>query len=69
MKKNTIMQLIIIGVLIIILGILLKITFDAIDQSTVPQMDKPNREMQGQMEYFVMEVVPQQIILLMMEPT
>ncbi len=52
MKKNSIIQIIIIVLLVIILGILLKFTIDAINENNMmnnQEMQKPNGEMQGGM--------------------
>ena len=54
MKKETIIQIVIIIVLVIILGVLVKFTIDAIDENSIPQMANqgmgmPNGDMQGQM--------------------
>ena len=54
MKKQTIIQIVIIIVLTIVLGILVKFTIDAINENNMPQMAKqgmeqPNGDMPGQM--------------------
>lgn len=54
MKKQTIIQIVIIIALAIILGILVKFTVDAINENNMPQManqgtEQPNGNMQGQM--------------------
>ncbi len=49
MKRKTLIQIIIIIALVVILGILLKFTIDAINENNSPQMGKPNGEMPGQM--------------------
>ena len=54
MKKQTIIQIVIIIVLTIVLGILVKFTIDAINENNMPQManqgmEQPNGNMPGQM--------------------
>lgn len=54
MKKETIIQIVIIIALAIILGVLVKFTIDAIDENNMPQMNnmgmvQPGGNMQGQM--------------------